>query len=298
MGACGSKQKDSAETVCEEKSIPIHPSTTLTQQDDQIPDTVSEEKDNYVKNSEPVEQNLAISGLNEKNSSKKEVDNIHVSNYASPKTTLDVRALEVHGLVNDRFVQFIRSGGIIGDLLELNLAPAGWNETLLETYPTCCKEIHTKDNRLLYQVTIHVNDEEISTKRHFLAFYQLRLHLMDPNEVIDWCKQHQMYNTIADYIALYIASRFHGPGSMCLRGLASDPQAVKVEMTDRFYAPSGVFRAIVFQAQTMQAARRLVNTYLQRLQSTAFRSVRCGFSDKFNQLDGEVLRQRPQQLVN
>ncbi|KAF7255382.1 hypothetical protein EG68_07539 [Paragonimus skrjabini miyazakii] len=294
MGACGSKRKDSAETDLEEKPIPINLLTTLIQQDGQIPDTVSEEKDNHVEKPEPVEQNLASSGMNGKKSSKTEADAMHLSKYASR----DARALEVHGLMNDKFVQFIRSGGVIGDLLELNLAPSGWNENLLTTYPTGCKEIHSKDNHLLYQVTIHVNDEEISTKRHFLAFYQLRLHLMDPNEVIDWCKQHQMYNTVADYIALYIASRFHGPGSMCLRGLASDPQAVKVEMTDRFYAPSGVFRAIVFQAQTMQAARRLVNTYLQRLQPTAFRSVRCGFSDKFNQLDGKMLRQKPQQLVN
>ncbi|KAF5397987.1 hypothetical protein PHET_08958 [Paragonimus heterotremus] len=293
MGACGSKRKDSTEKDLEEKPIPIHLLTTLIQQDDHVLDTASDEKDNYVKNPEHVEQNLASSGLNGKNSSEKEADAMHMSKYGR-----DARALEVHGLVNDRFVQFIRSGGVIGDLLELNLAPAGWNETLLTTYPTCCKEIHTQDNRLLYQVTIHVNDEEISTKRHFLAFYQLRLHLMDPYEVIDWCKQHQMYNTVADYIALYIASRFHGPGSMCLCGLASDPQAVKVEMTDRFYAPSGVFRAIVFQAQTMQAARRLVNTYLQHLQPTAFRSVRCGFSDKFNQLDRKMLRQKPQQLVS
>ncbi|KAF8560923.1 hypothetical protein P879_09797 [Paragonimus westermani] len=158
--------------------------------------------------------------------------------------------------MNDKCIQFIRSKGVIGDLLELNLARAGWNENLLATYPTCCKEIQTNDSRLLYQMTIQVNDEDISTKRHFLAFCQLRVHLLSPSEVIDCRKQYHMYNTVAGFIPLFIASRFHGPGSMCLCGLASDPQAVKVEMTDRFYAPSGIFRAIVFQAQTMQVARR------------------------------------------
>ncbi|KAG5453118.1 hypothetical protein CSKR_104172 [Clonorchis sinensis] len=191
---------------------------------------------------------------------------------------VEVTSTESHQ--NDGFVRFVKSGGLMGDLIESNKPPPGWNEMLRKRYPVCCKPVETKDGSLLYQATIHINDEELATKRHFLAFFQIRPHLLDPHEFIDWCKQNHMYNTILDYIALYATSRLHGPGSMCLRGLPKEPNAVKVMMTDRFVLPTGIFRAVIFYARTEQAVRRMVNIYLKRLPPSAARSVRCGFPEE------------------
>ncbi|CAL8072697.1 unnamed protein product [Calicophoron daubneyi] len=186
-------------------------------------------------------------------------------------------------LDNDKFVQFVQEGGSISDLIEMHPPPDGWNENLLRKYPVGCTEVLTDNERVEYQGIIHVNDEDMYTKRHFLAFYNVSVHTMYPTDFIRWCRDHSMHNTIADYIGLYQASRFHGPGSTSLKGLAKDPNALGIEMSDRFVTPYGVFRAIVFRACSLFDVRRIANAYIRRLLPSAYRSVRCYFPEE--QLD-------------
>lgn len=294
MGICGSKHlKDQSEhnsspaSEVTNKHIPFEKATGYPY----FSDTSSQD----------VRSGSALTGSTKHRSSDQSCfsgvlqRNVTPCNKGQPDEYLDTVTADSN--CPDKFIAFTRSGGNIDDLIANNAPPAGWNDILLQKYPVTCKPIKVGGDRSIYRAVIHVNDEELSTKRHFLAFHQILVHRMEPAEFIKWCKQHEMYNTVTDYIALYVASRFHGHGSACLRGLARDRNAIKVDITDRFFAPNGVFRAIVFHAHTLADVRRLVNSYLQRLTPSARRSARCGFPENVLEMyDGE-LRRNTNQMV-
>ncbi|VDP92491.1 unnamed protein product [Echinostoma caproni] len=194
--------------------------------------------------------------------------------------------------INDRFVEFALSGRVLSELIEDNPPPKGWNEKLIRSYPVQCTVLCKGTEQSVYQAVIHVNDECLSTKRTFLSFYQIKPHQMNPEDFVAWCQTNKMHNTVADYISLYIASRFHGPGSTCLRGMIHEKRLIKIEMTDRFITPRGVYRAIVFQARSMPSVCRLVNIYLQRLSASDYQRVRCALPDvtKLNPDDWKLER--------
>ncbi|TPP60683.1 hypothetical protein FGIG_00221 [Fasciola gigantica] len=180
---------------------------------------------------------------------------------------------------NDRVAEYVQSGQHLSELIENNPPPKDWNDELVSDYPIQCMVFGTETEQPVYQVIIHINDESLSVKRSFLAFYKIQPHLMHPEDFVQWCRDNKMHNTISDLISLYIASRYYGPGSTCLRGLMHDKRVINIEMTDRFFTPRGVYRAIVFRTSSMPSVYRLVNTYLQRLSWTDYLKVRCTLPD-------------------
>lgn len=179
----------------------------------------------------------------------------------------------------DRFAEFVELEHNLSELIDDNPPSKDWNDKLVQTYPVQYTVVGKESEKPVYQLTIHVNDESVSAKRSFLAFYQIQPHLMLPTDFVVWCQNNRMYNTISDSINLYRVSQYYGPGSTSLRSLINEKGATGIHMTDRFVTPRGVYRAIVFQARSMPCAYRLVKRYIQRLSWSDYMRVRCALPD-------------------
>ncbi|KAA0184279.1 hypothetical protein FBUS_08676 [Fasciolopsis buskii] len=199
---------------------------------------------------------------------------IHKTEETVPEKSLKNKSGNV-----DRYADFVELEHHLSELIDDNPPSKDWNHKLVQTYPVQYIVLGKETEKPIYQLTIHVSDESVSAKRSFLAFYQIQPHLMLPADFVVWCQNNRMYNTISDSINLYRVSECYGPGSTSLRSLINEKGVTGIHMTDRFFTPRGVYRAIVFQARSMPCVYRLVKRYIQRLSWSDYMRVRCSLPD-------------------